>query len=99
MNMQNIMREAQKMQKELQKTQSILENTVYEGSSSLVSVSVNGKKELLSIKINIEDSIEKDDVEILEDMIVVAVNDAVKKAEQDRKSKLDKYGHGLSGLI
>lgn len=99
MNMQALMREAQKMQKELTKTQEELEKTTYEGSSSLVNVVVNGKKELVSIKINSEESIEKDEIELLEDMILVAVNDALKKAEEDKNKKLSKYGQGLTGLM
>ena len=99
MNMQNLMREAQKMQAELTKTQKELENTEYEGSSSLVSVKINGKKELISLKINAEDSIEKDDIELLEDMVVVAINDAMKKADSDKEKKLSKYGQGLAGLM
>ena len=101
MNMQALMREAQKMQKELQKTQTELESKTYEGSSSLVNVVVNGKKELVSIKVNAEDTIEKDEIELLEDMILVAVNDALKKADDDKNKKLSKYGggQGLTGLM
>lgn len=101
MNMQTLMREAQKMQKELTKTQEELARTTYEGSSSLVNVVVNGKKELVSIKINTEDTIEKDEIELLEDMILVAVNDALKKADDDKNKKLSKYGggQGLAGLM
>ena len=50
MNMQKLMMEAQKMQAKLQKDQAELENSTYEGSSSLVSVKINGKKEVLSVK-------------------------------------------------
>lgn len=99
MNMQALMREAQKMQKELAKTQEELEKSTYDGSSSLVSVVVNGKKELISIKINTLEKIEKDDIELLEDMILVAVNDALKKADDDKNKKLSKYGQGLTGLM
>ena len=101
MNMQALMREAQKMQKELTKTQEELAKTNYEGSSSLVNVVVNGKKELVSIKINSEEVIEKDEIELLEDMILVAVNDALKKADDDKNKKLSKYGggQGLAGLM
>ena len=99
MNMQALMREAQKMQKELTKTQEELEKTTYEGSSSLVNVVVNGKKELISIKINAEESIDKDEIELLEDMILVAINDALKKADDDKNKKLSKYGNGLAGLM
>ena len=92
------MQEAKKMQRELEKTQKELENTVYEGNSSFVKVVVNGNKDVKSIKINM-DSIEKDDIEILEDMIVVAFNDAFKKVDNDKNSKLGKFGSGLNGLM
>ena len=99
MNMQALMREAQKMQKDLQKTQNEIENTIYEGTSSLVHIKMNGKKELISVEIHAEDSIEKEDIELLQDMILVAVNDAIKKVDQDKEKKLSKYGQGLSGLL
>ena len=99
MNMQALMREAQKMQKELLKTQQELESKTYEGNSSLVNVVVNGKNELVSIKINSDDDITKEDLELLEDMILVAVNDAMKKAEAEKEKKLSKYGQGLTGLM
>ena len=101
MNMQALMREAQRMQKELTKTQEELAKTTYEGNSSLVNVVVNGKKELVSIKINSDEAIEKDEIELLEDMILVAVNDALKKADEDKNKKLGKYGggQGLTGLM
>lgn len=99
MNMQALMREAQKMQKELQKTQKELEETIYEGSSSLVFVKMNGKKELVSVEIKNDGEINSDDVEMLADMILVAVNDAGKKVDKDKDSKLSKYGNGLSGLM
>ncbi len=99
MNMQAMMREAQKLQKELLKTQEELEKTEYEASSSLVNVKINGNKELLSISINKDNDIEKDDIEMLEDMIMVAFNEAIKKADSDKQNKLGKYGSGLSGLM
>lgn len=99
MNMQALMKQAQMMKKELEKTQKELEDTVYEGSSSLVFVKMNGKKELLSVEIKKDVEFSLDDIEMLEDMILVAVNDASKKADKDKESKLAKYGNGLSGLM
>ena len=99
MNMQALMREEQKMQKELEKTQNELENTIYEGSSSLVHIKMNGKKQLISVEINLEDAINKEDIELLQDMILVAVNDGIKKVDQDKEKRLSKYGQGLSGLL
>ena len=99
MNMQKLMMEAQRMQAKLQKEQEELEKTNYEGSSSLVTVVLNGKKEVKSVKINIEEDITKEDVEILEDMILVAINDAVKKADADKEKRLGKYSQGLTRLM
>lgn len=99
MNMQALMREAQKMQKELQKTQAELENTLYEGSSALVKIVLNGNKEVKSISIDRDVLADSDDVEMLEDMILVAFNDALKKVNDDKDKKLSKYGNGLSGLM
>lgn len=99
MNIQNLMREAQKMQKNLQKTQEELTNSTYEGNSSFVHVVLNGNKDLVSIRIDLEDSLEKDDVEMLEDMVLVAFQEASKKVDEDKEKKLGKYGNGLAGLM
>ena len=99
MNMQRLMQEAQKMQAQLQKDQKELENSIYEGSSSNVSLKINGKFELVDIKLNLDEDFDKDDVEILEDMIMVALNDAVKKVAKDKEKKMGKYGQGLTGLM
>lgn len=99
MNIQSLMREAQKMQKDLQKTQEELNSTEYEGESSFVKVILNGNKEVKSIKISLDEDLVKDDVEMLEDMLIVAFNDAIKKIDSDKEKKLGKYGQGLSGLI
>ena len=92
------MQEAQKMQMQLQKDQKELENTIYEGVSSNVNVKMNGKFEILDVKINIDD-ISSDDKEMLEDMVMIAVNDAIKKMEADKQEKFGKYGNMLNGLM
>lgn len=99
MNMQKIMMEAQKMQKKLENEQKELENTNYEGSSSLVKIVINGKKEVKSVEINMTEDITVDDKEMLEDMVMVAMNDAVRKADMDKEKRLGKYSQGLTGLM
>ena len=99
MNIQNLMREAQKMQKKMEKDQEELANTNYEGSSSLVKIILNGNKDIVSVKINMDDDIGKDDIEMLEDMILVAYKDASKKVDEDKEKKFGKYGNGLAGLM
>lgn len=98
MNMQKLMQEAQKMQKQLQKDQKELENTIYEGVSSNVNVKMNGKFEVIEVKLNI-DEISSDEKDLIEDMLMVAVNDAVKKINNDKEKKMGKYGQGIAGLM
>ena len=93
------MREVQKMQKDLQKTQEELSKTEYEGKSSLVTVTLNGNKDIQSVKINVDEDFSGEDVEMLEDMILVAFQEAAKKVDADKEKKLGKYGQGLSGLM
>lgn len=99
MNMQKIMQEAQKMQAQIQKDQKEIENKIYEGTSSIVNITMNGKYQIKSVKINIEDDITSDDKEMLEDMIQVAMNDAINKVNREKEAKMGKYGQGLAGLM
>ena len=98
MNIQSLMREAQKMQKNLEKTQTELTNTEYEGTSSCVKVVLNGNKDVKSVKID-SNEFSMDDLELLEDMIMMAFKDAAKKVDADKEKKLGKYGQGLAGLM
>ena len=98
MNMQNIMMQAKKMQKDIEKIQSDLESQVYEGSSQLVTATISGKNRIMSIRIKDAD-LSFDDMEVLEDMIVVAVNNAIEKMEADKEKKLGKYSQFLNGMM
>ena len=93
------MQEAQKMQRELMKKQEEIEKTNYEGKSSLVDVTLNGKKEVVKININLEEDIKLEDKEMLEDMIMLAFNEASKKVDADIETKLGSYGKGIPGLF
>ncbi len=99
MNMQKLLQEAKKMQAQLQKDQQVLDNTIYEGTSSVVNIKMNGKYEVTSVNLNVTEDITVDDKEMLEDMIMVAVNEAVKKVDADKEKKMSKYGNGIAGLI
>ena len=81
MNIQAMMKQAQKMQKDMMNAKEEIDNTTFEGKSSLVTVQMKGTKELTKVKIDAE-NIENDEIEMLEDMIVVAVNEASKKIDQ-----------------
>lgn len=95
-NMQAMMRQAQKMQQDAMKAKEEIDNSVFEGSASggLVKIEINGKCEMLSVKID-PSIIDPDDSEMLEDLIVAAFNDAKTKADKMRESKLG----ALGGLI
>lgn len=98
MNMQNLMAQAQKMQRDIQKKKEEIDKTLFTGTSELVEVVFNGKKEMVSIKINSE-NLEKDDLEVLEDMILIASKDAIAKVDKEVESKLGSIGSGLGGLF
>jgi len=98
MNMQALMQQAQKMQKDLQKKQEELGVMEFEGNSEWVSLVLNGKKEL--VKLNIKKiTLDEDDMEMLEDMIKIAFNDALSKVDKAYDDKLGMYGKQLNGLI
>lgn len=95
-NMQAMMRQAQKMQQDAMRAKEELENTIFEGSASggLVKVEINGAFEMQSVKID-PSVVDPEDVEMIEDLIVAAFNDAKAKAEEAKASKLGAFG----GLI
>jgi len=98
MNIQALMKQAQKMQKDMTVAKEEIDKTEYEGKSSFVNVKINGKKEILNVKIDAE-KIEADEIEMLEDMIVVALNEAMKKVDKDTEEKMGKFAQGMPGLF
>ena len=99
MNIQNLMAQAQKMQKEITKKKEEIDNSSFEGTSEWVKVTINGKKEVEKVYITFEGTIEDDDKEMLEDMIKIAMNDAVKKVDQEVENKMGAYGSSFNGLF
>ena len=99
MNMNALMQQAKKMQEQMQKAQEELENAEIVGKAGgeMVVVIMNGKKEIKSIKLD-KTAVDPDDVEMLEDLIIVAINDASQKAEELSKDKMGPMG-GLGGLM
>ena len=89
-NMNNLLKQAQKLQADMQKTQADLETKVLEGSSGggAVVVEVTGKKEVTNIKINPD---VMDDVEMLQDLVLTAVNDALHKVDDLTAQEMKKF--------
>ena len=98
MNMQALMRQAQNLQKDMLKVQEEIEKTTFDGESSLVKVKVNGKKEILSISIDKDSKLESEDIELLEDMLLVALNNTFKKVDAFKEQKMAKFGN-IPGLF
>lgn len=99
MNMQSIMAQAQKMQRDLQKKKDELNQETFTGKSDWVEVVFNGKKEMISVKITYQEVISTDDYEMLEDMIALAIKDAMNQIDKAFQEKMGSYAGMLDGLM
>ena len=98
MNMQAMLKQAQAMQKDMMKVKNEIDNTEFTGSSSLVTAKVMGDKTVSSIEFNLDDDFSIEDIDMLQDMIVVAINDAMKKVDETTEKKMSKFGN-IPGLF
>ena len=97
MNMQALMQQAQKMQRDITKKKEELNKKEFTGTSELVDIVFTGDKKVVSVSIKQE--IDSDDKEVLEDMITIAINDAMSKIDKEADSMLGAYGSQLNGLL
>lgn len=98
MNMQSLMAQAQRMQKEITKKQEEIYSKTFVGESEWVKITMTGKREIKKIEITYTGSLDEDK-DMLSDMITIAFNDATKKIEKEISDKLGMYGNMLGGLI
>lgn len=98
MNIQAMMKQAQKLQKDMLIAKEEIKKTVFESKSSFVTIKATGKREIISINID-SDLLEKDDIEMLQDIIQVAINDIMKQIEKETENKMGKYTQGMPGLF
>ena len=98
-NMQQLMKQAQKMQQQLQEAQEQLDAAEYEATSGggMVTVKVTGKHEITSITIDPQ-VVDPDDIEMLEDLITAAMNEALQKVEEETSAAMSKLTGGLGGF-
>lgn len=106
MNMNNLIKQAQKMQQQMQDAQEEIENKSYTATAGggVVSVTLSGKKQLTDVSIKPE-AVDPDDVEMLQDLIMAAVNEALRDSEKDSQATMGKItgmggigGSGMGGL-
>ncbi len=98
-NMNNLMKQAQRMQRQMEETTKELESKEYTSTvgGGAVSVTVSGKKEVTAVKISPE-AVDPDDVEMLEDLIMAATNEAFRQMEEANSAAMSKLTGGLGGM-
>ena len=96
-NMQGMMKQMQKMQKQMAEAQEELGTQRFEGvaGGGMVKVTVSGHKEVLEVALD-ESVVDPEDVEMLQDLIVIATNEAMKKAEETTNSTMEQFTKGLN---
>ena len=99
MNMQAMLRQAQNMQRDMMKSQEEINKMSFTGENGLVKVTMSGEKKVQKVDIQKDNDFTADDLEMLEDMILVAVNDALKQIEKVTEEKMGKYTKGIPGLF
>ena len=97
MNMNKLMKQAQKMQADMARLQTELESKEFEVSSGggMVTVKINGKQDILSLKINPE-CVDPSDVEMLEDLVLAAIQDAINKSKEEVAQEMGKVTGGMN---
>lgn len=96
MNIQALMKQAQTLQKDMMKAKEEIDNMTFTGNSSFVTVTVKGDKTVEKVTIN-NDDISSDDKEMIEDMLVVALNDAFKQIDKVTEEKMGKFSNMMPG--
>ncbi|MBZ6527322.1 YbaB/EbfC family nucleoid-associated protein [Aerococcaceae bacterium DSM 111021] len=96
-NMQGMMQKMQKMQKDMEKEQKSIETTIFEASdnNNLVNVKVTGTKQIVELDIK-EALVDPEDIEMLQDLVIVTVNDALAQVDKATEERLGKYTQGLN---
>lgn len=97
-NMSNLMKQAQRMQRQMEEGQKELETKEFTAAAGggAVEVTVSGKKEMLRIKLT-EEVVDPDDIEMLQDLIIAATNEAMRQADEENAAMMNRMTGGLGG--
>lgn len=98
MNIQAMMKQAQAMQKDMMKIKSEIDNTEFVVENSMIKLVMMGDKKAKSAELKIQDNLDNDDIDMLQEMIVSAINDANKKIDEATEKKMGKFGN-IPGLF
>lgn len=99
MNLQAIMKQAQAMQKDITKAKKEIDEMKFTVTQSFVTVTLRGDRTVEKVEIDSDTELGKDDMEMLQDMIVVAINQAMKEIDKVTEQKLGKYSNAMQGLL
>lgn len=99
MNMQAMLKQAQNLQKKMLSEQEEINNTTFTAQNGLVRVLMKGNKKIEKVEITKSDDFSSDDLDMLEDMIMVAVNDAIGQIDKMTEEKMGKYANAVPGLF
>ena len=99
MNIQALMKQAQSLQKDMMKTKDEIDKMEFTAESSFVTVKVNGKKEVLKVTIKPDADFDLSDIDMLEDMVQVAINDALNQVDKVTEQKMGKYSSMMPGMF
>ena len=99
MNMNNLMAQAQKMQKDIQKKQDELNSMIFVGESEWVNITLKGDKTIVKVEIKNKNDMDSEDLECLEDMIKIAFDDAISNINKEIDKKMGMYGKLAGGLF
>ena len=99
-NMNNLMKQAQRMQRQMEEKTKEMEEKEWEATAGggAITVRVSDKKEVLSVKLS-EEVVDPDDIEMLEDLIVAATNEALRKMEEENAAMMNQLTGGLGGMF
>lgn len=98
MNIQAMMKQAQALQKDMLKIKDEIDNSDFVGENAMIKITIKGSKQISNVELKVTDSLDSDDIDMLQDMIKSAYNEAAKKVDDTTEKKMGKFGN-IPGLF
>lgn len=98
MNIQAMMKQAQALQKDMLKIKDEIDSSKFTGENAMIKITIDGTKKILSTELKVTESLDSEDIEMLQDMITSAYNDAAKKVDEITEKKMGKFAN-IPGLF
>ena len=98
MNIQTMMKQAQALQKDMMKIKDEIDKSDFVGENAMIKITIKGTKEISDVELKVQESLDSDDIDMLQDMIKSAYNEAAKKVDDTTEKKMGKFGN-IPGLF